>query len=114
MTLPAVELPTELVVLSDGQSVIVRSLTFAETRTLAEVEGAGIDVMRQVIACATGASVAEVDAWLEATPFPDVQAVADAARRVSKLDDPEGEASGAHSSSGNGTPFASSSPSVST
>jgi hypothetical protein len=114
VSLPAVTIPVEVVTLSDGQTVSVRSLTFAQTRALAEVEGAGLNVMLHVIAGATGSSVAEVEEWCSATPFGDVQAVADAARRVSRLDDPEGEASGAPSSSANGTRSDSSSPSVST
>lgn len=110
MSLPLVKLPTEVVALSDGQSVTVRGLSFDETRAVGELDGDGAEVMRHVIAMATDSHVDEVYAWCASTPFPDVQAVADAARRLSRLDDLAGEASGAASSSANGTRSGSSSP----
>lgn len=112
MSLPVVKLPVETVRLSDGQTVEVRGLTFDETRSIGDLPGEGAEVMRHVIALATDSSVDEVYDWCAATPFEDVQAVAEAARRLSHLDDLAGEASGAPSSSANGTRSASSSPSV--
>lgn len=112
MTLPRVELPVEVVTLSDGQTVEVRGLTFAQYETLGAIEG-GLETMYAATALATGASADEVRAWAAATPFEDVTAVVDAVKRLSNLDDPSGEASGGPSSSASGTPSPSSSPSES-
>lgn len=110
MGLPTVQLPSEKVTLSDGQSVTVTGLTFAQFSELAEVEGEGLGVMFRSLAYATDSTDDEVRAWCAATPFEDVQRVADAVRRISKLEPAEGEASRAPSSARKRTRSHSSSP----
>lgn len=106
--LPRVQGPRETVTLSDGQTLTVRSLTFDEYSSLGEIDD-GLETMLQAIAYATDATLDEARAWRSATPFADVQSVAEAVRRVSRMDAAEGEASGVPSSSASGTPSDSSS-----
>lgn len=103
------KLPSARVVLSDGQAVEVRGLTYEQYVALGDVPD-GQETMLTAIAFATEVSIDEARAWRAATPWKDVEAVADAVRRISRLDADAGEASGAPSSSARKTPSRSSSP----
>ena len=81
-------LPSESVPLSDGSSITVRALTYAE----ATREHAPGEHMPDWLAAATGATREEAAAWLAGAPFPDARALTSAVLRLSGLDDASGEA----------------------
>lgn len=108
MPLPVVKLPSEAITLSDGQTVELRGLTFAEYEKLGQLDATGTEVMVACVAYATGSTADAVREWFAATPHKDVEAVSMAVLRLSGMDG-QGEAGRAPSSAGKRTPSRSSS-----
>jgi hypothetical protein len=98
MSLPTIPLPAEVVQLSAGDPVPIRSLTREETfhlsamkrqdldaLTPAEAEAVTTEAEVYIIACGTDTPEADVRAWRAVTPSPDVDALLSAIGRLSRL-----------------------------
>ena len=93
MGLPTVSLPRETVSLPDGQTIEIRALSRAEVFRLGEHADDPVEGEIVALAHATDTPVEEVRSWYEGAPYPIVQALATAIRRLSGTDEDAGKES---------------------
>ena len=87
MALPVKPLPT-----SEVDGIAIRSLTFREATQFQKLGGDLLEASVFLLVTATGNTNEEVDAWIDATDFADVQRVVAAVLDLSGLS--EGEEAG--------------------